>query len=44
MVTALDLFLECQQIYSKVHGPGHSEMVKAADAAQRTRQCLEESV
>jgi len=44
MVMALDLFLECQQIYSKVHGPGHSETVKAADAALRTRQCLEESV
>ena len=38
---APELFLECEKIYSKVLGPGHSKMV---DAALRASRCVEESV
>jgi len=44
---ARELFLECQRIYSKVYGPGHSKTVQGANAAQCTQQasrCAEESV
>ena len=41
---ARELFLECQRIRSKMHGPGHSMTVAAANAAQRASRCAEESV
>ena len=38
---ARELFLECEKIYSKVLGPGHS---KTVEAAMRASRCVEESV
>ena len=39
--TARELFLECEKIYSKVHGTAHSS---TADAALEAGQCVQESV
>ena len=49
MDMARELFLECQRIYHKVYGSGHSETVRAANAAQlcsatQASRCAEESV
>ena len=33
---AKQLYLECEAIYAKVHGPDHSE---TAEAAQQARNC-----
>jgi len=44
MDAALELFLECQVIYSKVHGPQDCRTIMAANAAQRASRCVEESV
>ena len=41
MDTARELCLECEKIYSEVHGPGHSKTVNAALLAS---QCVQESV
>ena len=41
MDKARELFLECEKIYSKVLGPGHS---KTVEAALRASRCVEESV
>jgi len=41
---ARELLLECQRISCKVHGPGYSQTVGAAMAAQRASRCAEESV
>jgi len=44
MDAALELFLECQEIYSKVYGPEDSRTIMAANAAQRASRCVGESV
>ena len=44
MDLACELFLECQRIYSKLYGPGHSKTVMAAEAAQEASRCGKESV
>jgi len=43
MDMACELFLECQQIYSKELGPGHSMTVIAINATQLVNQCVEEN-
>jgi len=44
MDMARELFLECQRIYCKVYGPGHSLTVDTANAVQRASRRAEASV